>query len=141
MSQTSPDPNSEARAKFVPPPFLCECKADGFGSVRIHLEGELDLANVSEFGRELQAAQSEAKTVSLDLQELALVDCSALKEILEADASARLTGGKLILVRGSGQVDRVLALTGVLERIEVVDLRPTEGSRQGVGGRPSTSRR
>ena len=126
MSQTSPVLSSEAHPKFALPSFVCDCKADGFGSVRIHVEGELDLANAPEFRRALRAAQSEAKIVSLDLQELSFIDCSALNEILEADALARRTGSKLILVRGSGQVDRVLALTGVLEWMEVVDLRPAE---------------
>lgn len=129
MSQTSPVSSSEARPKFALPPFVCDRKADGFRSVRIHVEGELDLANAPEFRRALQGAQSKAKIVSLDLQELAFIDCSALNEILEADALARRTGSKLILGRGSGQVDRVLALTGVLERMEVVDLRPADRPR------------
>ena len=127
MSQTSPVSSSKApRSKFAPPPFACDRKADGFGSVRIHVEGELDLVNAPEFGRVLRAAQSEAKIVSIDLQRLSFIDCGALNEIFEADALARQTGGKLILVRGSGQVDRVLTLTGVLESMEVVDLRPAE---------------
>lgn len=72
------------------------------------------------FKRVLRGAQSEAETVSLDLQELAFIDCSALKEVLDADAFADRTGRTLTLVRGSGQVDRVMVLTGVLERMEVV---------------------
>lgn len=122
MSQAASFP-SKPRTAFAPTPFVCDCTADGFGSVRVHLEGELDLANVPRFRRVLRAAQSRATIVSLDLQELAFVDCSALAEILEADAVARQQGSKLVLVRGSGQVDRVMALTGVLERIEIVDLR------------------
>jgi len=118
MFQTSPAPRSEAHPEFVPPPFACDYKADGFGSVRVHVEGELDLANMPEFRQVLRGAQSEAKIVSLDLRELSFIDCCALAEILEADAFARRTGNKLILVRGSGQVHRVMALTGVLERMK-----------------------
>lgn len=121
MSQAPSLPRSEVPSKFAVPPFVCACKADGVGSVCLHLEGELDLANVPAFKSALQGAQSEARTVSLDLQELALIDCSALKEVLDADAFARQRGRTLSLVRGSGQVDRVMALTGLLERIEVVE--------------------
>lgn len=124
MSQVSPVPHRETRPEFAPPPFACDYKADGFGSVRVHVEGELDLATVPEFRLALRGAQSGAKIVSLDLQGLSFIDCCALAVILEADAFARRTESKLILVRGSGQVDRVMTLTGVLERMEVVDLRP-----------------
>lgn len=121
MSQASSFPSSEVPSEFAVPPFECACEADGTGSVRLHVEGELDRANVPAFKRVLHGAQSEAKTVSLDLQELAFIDCSALKEVLDAEAFARQTGRTLTLVRASGQVDRVMALTGVLERMEVVE--------------------
>lgn len=126
MSQASPSlPRNEVPSKFAVPPFVCACKADRSGSVCLHLEGELDLANVPEFKRALQGAQSESGTISLDLQELAFIDCSALKEVLDADALARQTGRTLILVRGAGQVDRVMALTGLLERMEVREIQST----------------
>lgn len=121
MPQVSSPPRSGVPAKSAVPPFVCACREDGFESVCIHLEGELDRANVPAFERALQGAQSEAKTVSLDLQELAFIDCSALKKVLDADLFARQTGRSLSLVRGSGQVDRVMALTGFLERMEVVE--------------------
>jgi anti-anti-sigma factor len=125
MSQTSSLPRSEVLSKPAVPPFVCACKADRFGSVCLHLEGELDLANVPAFKHALQRAQSEAEIVSLDLQELAFIDCSALKEVLDADALARQTGRTLILVRGAGQVDRVMALTGLLEQMEVREIQST----------------
>jgi anti-anti-sigma factor len=127
MSQVSSLPSSEVPSEFAVPPFVCACKADGFGSVCLHLEGELDLANVPAFKRVLHGAQSEAEAVSLDLQELAFIDCSALKEVLDADAFARRTGRTLTLVRASGQVDRVMALTGVLERLHWVSRVPPQG--------------
>lgn len=120
MSQVSAFPSSKVPSEFAVAPFACICKTEGAGSVRLQVKGELDRANVPEFKRVLHGAQSEAETVSLDLRELALIDCSALKEVLDADAFARQTGRKLTLVRASGQVDKVMALTGVLERLDVV---------------------
>lgn len=121
MSQAPSPAHNEGLSKFAYQPFACACTADGFESVSVHVEGELDRANVPEFQRALHGAQSETRTVSLDLEELAFIDCSGLKEVLDADLFARLTGRTLLLVRGSGQVDRVMALTGLLERLEVVE--------------------
>lgn len=111
-------PSSEVSPEFAVAPFACSSRADGSGSVRLRVEGELDLANVSAFKHVLHEAQSEAETVLLDLGELAFIDCSALKEILDADEFARQTGRRLTLIRGSGQVDKVMALTGVIDRLE-----------------------
>lgn len=121
MSQASSVPSSGAPAEFAVPPFACAYQMDDVGFVSLHVEGELDLANLPAFRRVLQGAQSEAETVSLNLRDLAFIDCSALKEVLDADAAARRMGHTLTLVRASGQVDRVMNLTGALERIEVVD--------------------
>ena len=60
-----------------------------------------------------------ASTVSIDLQDLEFIDCAGLGAIV--DAGERRDGSRLILVRGSGQVDRVLRLTGLRERLEAVD--------------------
>lgn len=121
MSQVSASPSSKAPSQFAVPPFACGYEADGVGSVCVRVEGELDLATVPVFKRALEEAQDKAKTVALDLRALAFIDCSALKEVLDADAFARHTGRTLTLVRGSGQVDRVMALTGVLEQMRVVE--------------------
>ncbi|HET9154970.1 MAG TPA: STAS domain-containing protein [Solirubrobacterales bacterium] len=120
MSEVSAFPSSKVPVECAVAPFACSCDIDGVGSACLHVEGELDLANVPTFKRVLRGAQSETETVSLDLRELAFIDCSALKEILDADAFAHRMERTLTLVRGSGQVDRVMALTGVLERMEVV---------------------
>lgn len=121
MSQVSASPSSKAPFQFAVPPFVCGCESDGVDSVRIRVEGELDLANAPAFKRVLEEAQTKAKAASLDLRELDFIDCSALKEVLDADAFARQTGRTLTLMRGSGQVDRMMVLTGVLEQMRVVE--------------------
>lgn len=113
--------------------FGCDWKPDGFGSASVHLEGELDLSTLPTFRRALGEARQDTNIVSVDLRDLAFIDCAALGLLVEADAVARRSGSRLILVRGSGQVDRLLELTGVLERLEVVDLQldkaPPRGAR------------
>ncbi|MET0558173.1 MAG: STAS domain-containing protein [Solirubrobacterales bacterium] len=119
MSQVSSFADGEAPSELVLEPFACSSEADGAGAVRLYLSGELDFATLFEFRQALRAAQSNATIVELDLRSLTFIDCSALQAILDADAIAQRTGGRLVLVRGTGQVDRVMALTGLLARIEV----------------------
>ena len=121
MSQVSPSVTSTASSLAYLSPFVCRWKPDGFGSAWVHLSGELDLSTSPLFGQALRDALQNTRTVSIDLQELAFIDCSALAVLLDASSIALELGCKLILVRGSGQVDRVMALTGILERFEVID--------------------
>jgi len=44
--------------------------------------------------------------------------------IADASRSARRDGRRLVLVRGLSQVERLLALTGALDAVEIVDLNP-----------------
>jgi len=123
MPQVSPSAGTTASLFAAPSPFECSWKLDALGSAWVHVGGELDLSTVQAFRETLQEAQLGGGTVSIDLQGLEFIDCAALRAIVAADALARRQGHRLILVRGSGQVDRVLALTGLLEVIEVVDPR------------------
>jgi len=84
--------------------------------------------------RDLEAAQLNATVVSVDLRELAFIDCSALSFFFQASAAARALGSRLILIRGSGQVDRILTMTGASAWIEVVDPFPNDGRPQAVAG-------
>lgn len=120
--------------RSVPVPFVCRWQPDGLGSAWVHLEGELDLSNLDLLRRELQVAQLNATVVSIDLQELAFIDCSAVSFLFEASAAIQAVGDRLILIRGSGQVDRILTLTGASAWIEVVDLFPNNGRPQALAG-------
>jgi anti-anti-sigma factor len=43
------------------------------------------------------------------------MDCSGIRVLVEADRRSRADGERIRLVRGGGQVDRVMRLTGVDE--------------------------
>jgi anti-anti-sigma factor len=104
----------------VPPPFECTPTPDGWGSVCLHLAGELDLATCPRFERVLKQAQSDRGIVSVDLQELTFVDGAGLKAIVKAGARAAEMETKLILIGATGQVGRLCELTGPLRTVEMV---------------------
>jgi anti-sigma B factor antagonist len=93
----------------------------------LHLTGELDMAGVDEFERLLAADQPpETGTFVADLRDLSFIDSSGLRALVMADQSVRDGGGRLIVVRGPDRVNQVLEMTGVAQRIELVD-RPPSG--------------
>ena len=136
MPQISPlsvSPTTDAIRSWVPAPFACTCKPDGWGSVCLHLVGELDFATCSPFAQALKKAQDEASIVSIDLQELTFIDCAGLAVIVNAAARAAAMETRLILVGATGQVERLLGLTGPLQAVEMVKFskgprRPSKGA-------------
>jgi anti-sigma B factor antagonist len=96
------------------------------GSVRqLRLTGELDLAGVDRFERLLTTDQTpEVATFVLDLRKLTFIDSSGLRALIMADQRVRAEGGRFIVVRGPDRVNEVLEMTGVAQRIELVDEPP-----------------
>jgi anti-sigma B factor antagonist len=91
----------------------------------LRLTGELDLAGVDQFERLLNADQNaEAATFVLDMRELTFIDSSGLRAVIMADQRVRAEGGRFIVVRGPDRVNEVLEMTGVAQRIELVDEPP-----------------
>lgn len=90
------------------------------GLVRVALAGELDIGSAPE----LQAALPELAaggTLAIDLRDLAFIDSAGVHLLMQLDVAARRDGWSLVLVRGSGGVQRVLDLCRVGERIRTVD--------------------
>jgi hypothetical protein len=68
--------------------------------------------------------------VVLDLRKLTLMDTSGVYVILNAACGARRDGGRVMLVRGSTHVDRVMTLTAASDEVLIVDLDPTEPAKE-----------
>ena len=93
----------------------------------LRLAGELDLGGVDEFERVLAADRIRgAATVILDLRDLSFIDSSGLRAVILADQRVRSEGGRFIVVRGQERVNEVLEMTGVAERMEIVDEPPRD---------------
>ena len=110
----------------APPWFTC-ARSDGrFGTARVRLTGELDLATAPQLEQTLRKARVEGRRVVLDLRELAFMDCAGMGVIVAAAERARREDARLIVVRGPSHVDRVFTLTGTSAVVEFSDRHPRE---------------
>lgn len=123
----SPAPAANpAPEEFPPSPFACSWSAGDLDSAWIHVVGELDLATKACLQQTLLEAQSHARLLVLDLRELAFIDCSGLRCVLDASECARQAGCRLVILRGRAIVDRVFTLTRACDDVEILDLDPVE---------------
>ena len=90
--------------------------------VSMALIGELDMAEVEMFERELQRIEeSPPALLMLDLSELVLIDSHGLSALLDAEARARDQGRRLVLVPPPDQVMQVFRITLLDQRFEWLD--------------------
>jgi anti-anti-sigma factor len=101
--------------------FRVEVRSEG-RSALIVVSGELDLASGPALEDELaRVLASRVELVVLDLRELEFMDSTGLSILVKANQRAVDEGRRFGLVRGSPQVQRLLDLTGVAERLTLVD--------------------
>jgi stage II sporulation protein AA (anti-sigma F factor antagonist) len=92
------------------------------GLIRIELRGELDLATAPQVEEALEGAESgEPPLIALDLSQLSFLDSSGLRTIVAADGRAREAGRRLTVVKGPEAVQRVFTITGLEDRLELVE--------------------
>jgi anti-sigma B factor antagonist len=95
---------------------------DGEQAVVIGVSGELDLATSPELERELQrSTASAAALLIIDLRKLEFMDSTGLSVLVRAHQKTTQSGKQFAVVKGPQQVQRLLSLTGVAERLTVVD--------------------
>ena len=108
------------------------------GAIRVALRGELDLEHAYTFDEELRRVEDlQPSCVVLDLRGLSFLDSSGLARLLAAHRRARRARRRLVLVRGSAAVQRLLAITAVAEHFETVselppEMRPVAGLASGA---------
>jgi anti-anti-sigma factor len=99
--------------------FQVEVRREGSAAV-IAISGELDLASGPRLEQELAALNSDITLVVVDLRQLEFMDSTGLSIIVRAHQRLAERDCELSLVRGSPQVQRLLDLTGVAERVRLV---------------------
>jgi anti-sigma B factor antagonist len=88
----------------------------------VSISGELDLASSPALQEELdRAAAANSQMLIIDLRELDFMDSTGLSVLVRAHQRIEEQGRQLAMVKGPQQVQRLLSLTGVAERLTVVD--------------------
>jgi anti-anti-sigma factor len=91
------------------------------GQTRVVVAGELDLATEPQLRSRLERLLERNARVLLDLRELTFIDSSGIRLIIEVDEQARDDGTGLRIVPGARAVQRIFAISGLLETLEFVE--------------------
>jgi anti-anti-sigma factor len=92
------------------------------GQTRVVLIGELDIASADRLEAQLAAIEVDSPaTLVLDLRRVEFVDSTGLRTLIAADERARSQGRRLAVVCGPDAVARLLSLTRLDQRLEIVD--------------------
>jgi anti-sigma B factor antagonist len=90
------------------------------GAALLAISGELDIASAPELARALNEIRPEqTKLVVVDLRELEFMDSTGLSIIVRAHQRLSEQDCELTLVKGPPQVQRLLDLTGVADRLRL----------------------
>jgi anti-sigma B factor antagonist len=102
--------------------FRVETRIRRDGAAVVAVAGELDLASSPRLEEELErVGETDAGLLILDLRDLEFMDSTGLSLLVKAHQRASDAGRRFGLVNGGPQVQRLLSLTGLTDRLTVVD--------------------
>jgi anti-sigma B factor antagonist len=97
--------------------FRVEARGQGQAQV-LTVSGELDLAAASSLEEELdRALASGSQLIVIDLKDLDFIDSTGLSVLVRAHQRAQESDLQLGLVNPGTQVERLLSLTGLAQRL------------------------
>jgi anti-anti-sigma factor len=92
------------------------------GGVRVVFVGELDIGASQEAEDVLRRVEGDGPpTLTIDLRGLTFMDSTGLRMLVAADKRAMEAGRVLRIVRGPAPVQRILDLTGLADKLPIVD--------------------
>jgi anti-sigma B factor antagonist len=90
------------------------------------LSGELDLAVAAELETTILGLCGEGvSAIELDLSRLTFMDSTGLRAVLRAQVLCAEHGYDFLVIPGSGQVQRLLELTGTTDVLPLADAPPS----------------
>jgi anti-sigma B factor antagonist len=88
----------------------------------IEPRGELDLATAPALQTEIERAEaSDAREIVLDMSGLDSIDSTGIWVLIRAARRSRMSGDRLRFLRGTGQIERVMVLCRLHERLPFKD--------------------
>jgi anti-sigma B factor antagonist len=91
-------------------------------AVHVTLRGELDISTAPRLEEDLGRVEAEGpRLLILDLGKLDFMDSTGLRLLIAADSRAREAGRRFVIGQGNEMVQRVLRLTRLDERLDIVD--------------------
>jgi anti-sigma B factor antagonist len=99
--------------------FHVEARHEGRARV-LKLSGELDVASSGALERSVDEGSDYDRLV-IDLSDLEFIDSTGLSVLVAAHQQAAAAGREFCVVQGPAQVQRLLALTGLEQRLTVAD--------------------
>jgi anti-sigma B factor antagonist len=97
--------------------FGIERRSEADGTARLILRGELDLATQGDLREALLAEQRAGTAVVVVLDQLDYLDSSGIGELVEGCERARRGGRDFAVTPGTGNVRRVLWISGLLSHL------------------------
>ena len=110
----------------MPAPFACTWDRSGHDGAWVRLSGEFDLATAERLERTLREAQRQARTIVVDMRQVAFADSSVIHALVEATEQARRESRRLVVLRGPAHLDRILAASGALDTVESLEVSPAD---------------
>jgi anti-sigma B factor antagonist len=87
-------------------------------TITVRPEGEVDLLTAGQISEAANAAMGDgADRLVLDLSGVTFIDSTGLRTVVEVDRAARRRGMELVLRPADDRVQRVFALSGLLDRL------------------------
>jgi anti-sigma B factor antagonist len=123
--QLLPDPIA-GRADYPSSSFVCSTANVRPDATWVRLSGELDIETATQLEHTLDQSRLAAPLVVLDLRDLAFIDSAGVHAIVNASSRARQSGRTLLVLRGSANVDRMFALGGCSEELEIGEVDAVE---------------
>jgi anti-sigma B factor antagonist len=102
------------------------------GGTVVALVGELVFETARKVERELRTVEEQSPaTIALDLSQLSMIDSTGLALVVSADARARETERRFVVIEGPAAVQRVFRMTRLDDRLDIV---PSLGAALGDEG-------
>ncbi|GAA2260195.1 hypothetical protein GCM10010145_32140 [Streptomyces ruber] len=115
--RAAPPPQGAPTGSGLAPPNPCAHSRRTGAFTVIRVTGEIDVATADRLAEHLRAAVAlPGADILVDLRGVDFFDCSGLRVLCRAEATARARGGRLRLVCDQPRIRRILRATGLIDR-------------------------